>query len=184
MNGSHMAVVVPLNGLSPNSQEARKEIWGTVTNLLMPMLGKGCGKFYPAGLAWGHTVRKPFGIIMGKEDPAEFLCLYRKARKAQSEATAFHMAALLDKIDPNAVRRAGDALVCPVELDMNDTDLIGHAFWHVAMHEGSVLPDCGVYYTGLGRAIASREEEKTILISLSDYALCMVTLEALEVNNG
>ena len=70
------------------------------------------------------------------------------------------------------------------DLIARETDLIGHAFWHVAMHEGSVLPDCGVYYTGLGRAIASREEEKTILISLSDYALCMVTLEALEVNNG
>lgn len=184
MKGSYMAVVVPLSGLTPDDQEMRKEIWGTVTNLLMPLLGKGCGMFYPAAQAWGHPVRKPFGIIMGREDPAKFLCLYREARKAQSDATAFHMAPLLDKIDPNAVRRAGDALVCPVELNLDDTNLVGHAFWHVAIHDGSVLPDCGIYYAGLGRAIASRDEERALLIKLSEYALCVVTLEIEEENNG
>ena len=53
---------------------------------------------------------------------------------------------------------------------------MAHAVWHLSMHRGDLLPDCGIYYTHLGRAVASLEEQRQVLSRPSDYALCMIML--------
>ena len=40
MNVSHLAVIVPVDGLPQDMEEANQEVWGTVTHLLLPHLGK------------------------------------------------------------------------------------------------------------------------------------------------
>ena len=75
MNVSHLAVIVPVDGLPQDMEEANQEVWGTVTHLLLPHLGKCYAKFYPARKAWGYRVPETFGVVLGKITPDRFLRL-------------------------------------------------------------------------------------------------------------
>ena len=86
MNVSHLAVIVPVDGLPQDMEEANQEVWGTVTHLLLPHLGKCYAKFYPARKAWGYRVPETFGVVLGKITPDRFLRLYFEACQAQAAA--------------------------------------------------------------------------------------------------
>ena len=86
MNVSHLAVIVPVDGLPQDMEEASQEVWGTVTHLLLPHLGKCYAKFYPARKAWGYRVPETFGVVLGKITPDRFLRLYFEACQAQAAA--------------------------------------------------------------------------------------------------
>ena len=55
-------------------------------------------------------------------------------------------------------------------------ELMIHALWHISLQKGAPLPDCGIYYAALGRAVASQEEQRAILSNPAGYALCVVRL--------
>lgn len=59
----------------------------------------------------------------------------------------------------------------------DDTERIGHGIWHIRLHQGTPLPDCGVHYANLRRAVAAPKEEQAILSNPAGFALCMVTVE-------
>lgn len=73
-------------------------------------------------------------------------------------------------------QKAGDSLICPVVVDGSDPELMIHALWHISLQKGAPLPDCGIYYAALGRAVASQEEQRAILSNPAGYALCIVRL--------
>lgn len=184
MKASHMAVVVPMDALPQDREKARQEVWGTVTSLLLPALGKLYGRFYPAVQAWGNRIGRPYGVILGSEAPEQFLLLYLAGRRAQADAIAYHTDALLKTVDPKQLAMIEETLLCPVVVDGRDNEQTAHAVWHIALHKGALLPDCGMYYTALGRALIGRKEEQMILDDPARYALCVVTLEKLEAQNG
>ena len=84
MNVSHLAVIVPVDGLPQDMEEANQEVWGTVTHLLLPHLGKCYAKFYPARKAWGYRVPETFGVVLGKIPRTGFcVSILRRARRRQ-----------------------------------------------------------------------------------------------------
>ena len=69
-------------------------------------------------------------------------------------------------------------------LDGTNKRLEGHIFWHMAMANGVILPDCGVYYAERKRSTVEPGLEKVIESYPAGYALCMVTLEQREDSHG
>lgn len=176
MKYCNVAVVLPITELSGNEQELQNNVWAKTSDLLLPALGKLYRQFNPASNAWGHPIRNPLGVVLGKQEPELFLALFLAAQKRQMEATAFHAEAMIEKTDLSKAQAVGDSLLCPVVVDGSDPELMVHTLWHLSMHRGDLLPDCGIYYAHLGRAVASLEEQRQVLSRPSDYALCMVML--------
>lgn len=186
MNVNHLAVIVPVDEMLQGEEHTMEEVWGTVTHLLLPCLGKCYEKFYPSKSAWGRRISAPFSVVLGKDSPNQFVDLYRAACRAQTSAIHFHAEELLKTIDPCLLEKAmkAHAPFCTVVVDGSDPIQAGHAVWQIALHDGALLPDCGVYYVGLDKARASPEEQKAILANIAGYALSMVTLEFKEETNG
>lgn len=186
MYGNYLAVMVSTKGIPQDAEKAREEVWGTVTNLLLPDLGKLYDKFYPGECAWGHRISEPFSVILGNEASERFLALYLRACRAQSSAIHFHTEELVKTVDPRLLEQTmrEHTPFCTVEIDGSDPAQTTHALWQVALHNGLLLPDCGVYYAELSKALASPDEQKEVLNNPAGYALCMVTLELREGANG
>ena len=62
MKFCNMAVVVPVDQLTGSKAALSAQVWGQVSNLLMPALGKLYRQFHPANDAWGHKLISPFGV--------------------------------------------------------------------------------------------------------------------------
>lgn len=62
MKFCNMAVVVPVDQLTGSKAALSTQVWGQVSNLLMPALGKLYRQFHPANDAWGH---KQMCIMLG-----------------------------------------------------------------------------------------------------------------------
>ena len=176
MKSCEMVIVVPVDRLAGNEEALRSQVWGKVSELLLPALGKLYRQFNPSDGAWGHTLVRPFGVILGKQEPEQFLALFLAGRQAQQEAMEFHASAMIAKADMSSAQKIGDSLVCPMVVDGSDPELMAHAIWHISLHKGAPLPDCGIYYEGLGRAVASMEEQRAVLANPAGYALCTVNL--------
>lgn len=176
MKHCNMAVIVPVGQLAGNEDALRTQVWGQVSQLLLPALGKLYRQFCPANDAWGYKLSRPFGVILGKQEPELFLTLFLAGQQAQSEAIEFHTAAMIEKTDLNKAHKVGDTLICPMVVDGSDPELMIHAVWYIALQKGAPLPDCGIYYAALGRATASMEEQRMVLANPAGYALCMVRL--------
>lgn len=115
-------------------------------------------------------------MVLGCQEPELFLTLFLAGQQTQQEAVAFHAATMIKKVDMDKAQKAGDSLICPVVVDGSDPELMIHALWHISLQKGAPLPDCGIYYAALGRAVASQEEQRAILANPAGYALCVVRL--------
>lgn len=179
MPENRLAVIVPVDISSQDRESLRQEVWETVISLLLPGLGTYYRTFYPENLTLEHKSAEPFDIIFGEASPEEFLLFYIEACCAQASAIEYHTEAIMNTADLEHTRQKtdDDTLICPAVADSSNQERIAHATWYLAIHEGALLPDCGVYYAGLHRGIISRDEQKEILENLAEYALCMVTLE-------
>ncbi len=180
MNFNYLAVIVPAKWLPQNTEQAHTQMWGQVTQLLLPNLGKLYSRFYPASNPWGQDIQTPFGVVLGREDPIKFLNVFYEAKKDQEKAVTFHTVGLLANTDVEQTQKIGDVLVCHVTAGEHNPELTAHALWHTSMQSGTLMPDCGVYYLEQKRAYLSPEQEKAVVSHPGDYALCAVTLEAME----
>lgn len=113
MKFCNMAVVVPVDQLTGSKAALSAQVWGQVSNLLMPALGKLYRQFHPANDAWGHKLTSPFGVVLGCQEPELFLTLFLTGQQTQQEAVAFHAAAMIKKVDMDKAQKAGDSLICP-----------------------------------------------------------------------
>lgn len=143
MKFCNMAVVVPVDQLTGSKAALSAQVWGQVSNLLMPALGKLYRQFHPANDAWGHKLTSPFGVVLGCQEPELFLTLFLTGQQTQQEAVAFHAAAMIKKVDMDKAQKAGDSLICPVVVDGSDPELMIHALWHISLQKGAPLPDSG-----------------------------------------
>ena len=166
MKFNYLAVIVPVKWLPQNTEQARTQMWGQVTQLLLPNLGKWYSRFYPASTPWGQDIQAPFGVVLGREEPVKFLNLFYRAKRKQDDAVAFHTVGLLSNADLEQAQKIGDTLVCHVTA--------------AAIQSGSFLPDCGIYYLEQKQAVINPEQERAVSGHPADYALCAVTLENME----
>lgn len=174
MGKHYLSLVVPTKGLSTNSVVS--EVWGEVTKQLLPYMGKLYTRFYPKIQIENQRAVNPYGVILGKNKPDTFLELYAMAKIEQQNALEHHLKPLIDQANSNPDLSVDNTLVCVIN-DDSSTEVKSHALWNLILHEGAILPDCGIYYTGLGRALVSPEKDVEIFKHLSDYAICVVVLE-------
>lgn len=99
MKSLDMVIVVSISGLTGTDESLRLQAWGTVTNLLRPELGKLYRQFNPSNGVWEHKISRPFGVVLGKQEPEVFRQLLVAGEEAQREAVAFHTAGMLRKAD-------------------------------------------------------------------------------------
>ena len=175
MKSLDMVIVVPVSGLTRGDEALRLQVWEKVTALLRPELGKLYRQFNPSGGVWEHRISRPFGVVLGKQEPEVFHRLLAAGEEAQREAVAFHTAGMLRKADLGGAQKIGDMLLCSTVVDGSDPELLAHTVWNILIQEGAPIPDCGIYYASLGRASASEQERSEIVQNLDQYALCMVS---------
>lgn len=178
MKGTSLAVVCSVSGLPQNTELARRAVWAKVTQFLQLDLGKLYSSFYPASHAWGTEINVPYGVLLGRETPEQFIHILLTATKAQSAAISFHTEELLKRMDPEQALQMGDATICPVILDGTDQELEAHSVWYIAIASGTFLPDCGIYYLEQMQAVAGPELRREIACGIGNYAVCVVRLEA------
>lgn len=77
MKFCNMAVVVPVDQLTGSKAALSAQVWGQVSNLLMPALGKLYRQFHPANDAWGH-------ILMQVQQKFLFVQCIRRIRNVQT----------------------------------------------------------------------------------------------------
>lgn len=177
MKACHLAVVFPAKGLPRNTVQACGALWTQTSRMLLPGLGRFYDRFHPAAQPWGVDIETPFSVVLGRDDPCLFLRLYFRAREFRKESVDFHVGGTLIETGPEKLRAEGDILICPVKLDGTNKRLEAHIFWHAAMAQGVILPDCGVYYAERKRSAADVNFEKSVESAPADYALSMVTME-------
>lgn len=87
MKFCNMAVVVPVDQLTGSKAALSAQVWGQVSNLLMPALGKLYRQFHPANDAWGHKMTEEFYLAVKKEIAAyQEKCDYLIKSSSQSPA--------------------------------------------------------------------------------------------------
>lgn len=175
MKSLDMVIVVPVSGLTGGDEVLRLQVWEKVTALLRPELGKLYRQFNPSDGVWEHRISRPFGVVLGKQEPEVFRRLLAAGEEAQREAVAFHTAGILRKSDLGDAQMIGNMLFCSTVVSSNDSELLAHLTWNIMFQEGAPVPDCGIYYASLGRASASEQERSEIMLNLDQYALCMVS---------
>mgnify|MGYP004485203675 CR=1 FL=1 len=175
MRSCDMVIVVPVDQFKGNDEALRLQAWEKVSTLLRRDLGKLYRQFSPSGSVWEHKYPRPFGVVLGRQEPEVFRKLLKAGEEAQHEAVAYHVEAMLRKTDLNSTQKIGDMLLCSTVVDGSDPELLAHTVWNILIQEGAPVPDCGIYYASLGRASASEQERSEIMQNLDQYALCMVS---------
>lgn len=184
MRANYLAVVFAMKQLPQNTEKVPVAVWAETSRLLRQDMGKLYSGFYPAARPWDVEIRTPFSVVLGRDDPTRFLRLFSEARMKRGLAIDYHVGGTLVETGFDNLRKIGDTLICPVALDGTNKDLEAHIFWHMALANGAILPDCGIYYAERKRSSVEPGLEKVIESSPEDYALCMVTLELREDNRG
>ena len=72
MKSLDMVIVVPVSGLTRGDEALRLQVCEKVTALLRPELGKLYRQFNPSGGVWEHRISRPFGVVLGKQEPEVF----------------------------------------------------------------------------------------------------------------
>ena len=176
MKSCDMVIVVPVDKHTGNDEVLRLQAWGEVSELLRPGLGKLYRQFNSSGSAWERKYPRPFGVVLGWQEPEVFRELLKAGEEAQHEAVVFHLEAMLRKADLGSAQKIGDTQVYSAVVDGSDPELLAHGVWHILMQKGTPVPDCGIYYAALHRASATEEEQREVIDHADEYAACMVVL--------
>ena len=176
MRYNNLAVVVPTQNFPGSDQTLRETVWQQVTQLLLPQLGTLYTRFQPAEQAWTQAVDRPFGVVLGRSDPALFLYFYTAAKASQEAAIHSHIEKVMDGVDIAEKHMEPGVTMYTVEVKGNNQAMEAHMQWHIAMMGGQLLPDFGIYFTAQKQAFADKALDKKVISNLGDYALCMVNL--------
>lgn len=130
MRSCDMVIIVPVDKHTGNDEVLRLQAWGEVSELLRPGLGKLYRQFNPSGSAWEHKYPRPFGVVLGWQEPEVFRELLKAGEEAQHEAVAFHLEAVLRKADLGSAQKIGDTQVYSAVVDGSDPELLAHGVWH------------------------------------------------------
>lgn len=106
MRSCDMVIVVPVDKHTGNDEVLRLQAWGEVSELLRPGLGKLYRQFNPSGSAWERKYPRPFGVVLGWQEPEVFRELLKAGEEAQHEAVAFHLEAMLRKADLGSAQKS------------------------------------------------------------------------------
>ena len=175
MKSCDMVIIVPVDGVT-GEEAMRVQVWETVAELLRPELGKLYRQFNPSGSVWEHKYPRPFGVVLGRQEPEVFRELLKAGEEAQHEAAAYHLEAMIRKADLGSTQKIGNMQFYSTVVDGSDPELLAHGAWHILVQRGIPVPDCGIYYAALHRASATEEEKCEVLNHGGQYAACMVTL--------
>lgn len=175
MKSMELAIVVPIQGICGNDSAVRTQVWAQTTQLLQPTLGKTCMRFEPASRAWNQSIQRPFGVVLGRSDPAQFLYFYDMGKSMQGDAVKYHLNGILNSCDFTDKKEADKTILITADPKQGQEEaLAAHLFWHVGMMKGEIFPDAGLYFASSRQSCVSDEMEREILNHIGEYAIAMV----------
>jgi len=175
MKTIHLTVIAPVDK-ALDEEAARMEVWARVSALLLSQLGRSYTRFEPAAQAHGQVIDRPYGVILGRSEPALFLYFYAHAKQLQEAAIEFHMKGLTENATPISQCKTEHTAVYALQIQGDAAETSAHLHWHLSMLAGELMPDCGLYFLKQKEAFASEELDKDVLSNMRDYALCVATL--------
>lgn len=129
MKSCDMVIIVPVDGIT-GEEAMRVQVWETVAELLRPELGKLYRQFNPSGSVWEHKYPRPFGVVLGRQEPEVFRELLKAGEEAQHEAAAYHLEAMIRKADLGSTQKIGNMQFYSTVVDGSDPELLAHGAWH------------------------------------------------------
>lgn len=148
MKSCDMVIIVPVDGVT-GEEAMRVQVWETVAELLRPELGKLYRQFNPSGSVWEHKYPRPFGVVLGRQEPEVFRELLKAGEEAQHEAAAYHLEAMIRKADLGSTQKIGNMQFYSTVVDGSDPELLAHGAWH--SHERSRATLCDLEPGAAGR---------------------------------
>ena len=142
MKSCDMVIVVPVDGFAGKEEALRVQVWETVAELLCPELGKLYRQFNPSGSAWEHKYPRPFGVVLGQQEPEVLRKLLKAGEEAQHEAAAYHLEAMLRKADLGSAQKIGDTQFYSTVVDDSNPELL--AAWGLAHSHAERCPRPGL----------------------------------------
>lgn len=171
---TNIAIVAPVT--EKDDQTARETVWGKVTELVLPLMGKLCTRFEPSGGAWGQKLSDPYSVILGRNEPALFMYFYASAKDQYDSRAKLHLDGFLKHLEFGNEHTVGNTKFCSAVYKGDSAEARDHMIWHLANMEGALLPDSGIYFLKEKRSALSEEEHKNVLANMRDYAICVVKL--------
>jgi hypothetical protein len=179
MKALELAIVFPITGMPGNDNAVRTQVWAQTSALLQPTLGRVCRRFEPAGRAWNQNVQRPFGVILGRSDPALFLYFYGMGKSRLDEAVKYHLDGALDSCDITDKQETSTTVNIVANPKPGcEKALIAHLLWHSGMMAGEIFPDAGLYFASSHQSCINDKLDQDILNHVGDYAIAMVRFYA------
>ncbi len=179
------SIVLPLDEAAQDmaQQESSRNklraiLWSQAAEHMKPLLGKTCSSFTPALL----PVALPYGVVLGRTEPHEFLMCYLSAREAQENEIAARNLRIRERGRTVLAKQLDEHIGMTVtEFNCDDPVLqreleLGNRFFH-----GDITAAASLYYVGDNKNYIDAEREKEILSCLEQYAICVAELGPLEV---
>ncbi len=179
------SIVLPLDEATQDMarQESSRNklraiLWSQAAEHMKPLLGKTCSSFTPALL----PVALPYGVVLGRTEPHEFLMCYLSAREAQENEIAARNLRIRERGRTVLAKQLDEHIGMTVtEFNCDDPVLqreleLGNRFFH-----GDITAAASLYYVGDNKSYIEAEREKEILSCLEQYAICVAELGPLEV---
>lgn len=185
MEYKDLALLVPLSpelrrlsGVKETVEKARAQVWKIVTDVLTPHMGAMFQSFMPSACPWKtFPLPRPFGVLLGPQDPSGLMAFYLMAKLAQESERQLHSKKLYEsgktvgelKLDEHITLAVKDYAGCTPETQRE-------LEWLTISESGTLTADCCLYHCGLGSSKITDRQEKAVFAAVADYALCVVAL--------
>jgi len=158
--------------------ELRAILWSQAAEHMKPLLGKICSSFTPALL----SAVLPYGVVLGRTEPHEFLMRYLSAREAQENEIAARNLRIRERGHAVLEKQMGGHIGMTVlAFKFNDPVLLRELEFADRFFHGDITAAAGLYYVGDNKNYIEVEREREIFSRLEQYAICVAELGPLEV---
>lgn len=172
-----LALVIRMEDRGLSDEQKCVAAWSKAVEMLLPQMGTWYDRFQPAGTAWRKSVRNPFGVVLGSEQPA-FMQFYALAKQAQERIVRHNLETiekLTDGIKPLGSFQNGRISICSME-GTKGMDFVKRIAWQDEIIDGKLVPGAVLHYCADGDKQFDHQTDARILGSPQQYALCLVDI--------
>jgi len=172
-----LAFVIRVEDRGLSDEQKSVAVWSKAVETLLPQMGTWYDRFQPAGTAWNKSVRNPFGVVLGNEQPA-FMQFYALAKQAQERIVRHNidtLEKLTDGIKTFGTFQNGRISVCGME-GAKGMDFVKRIVWQDEIIDGKLVPGAVLHYCADGDKQFDRQTDARVLGSPEQYALCLVDI--------
>lgn len=138
------------------------------------------GTFTPAHSVERQPLYHPYGVVLGKTDPALFMFCISNAQFAMAEQVSRQLMGIMDQIKPIIKGEVEGASFMALTIDGSKLDA-RTLDWCVKQERGEFHADIPLYSLPHGTANLSPEQQSEIQRGMKEYAICVLNVQLPEV---